>query len=196
MAQYVKYNSDGTIEKWFPGYVVIDGLMTIINPRNPGEHGLELILQAGYVEYVVPEHVPVPRTSPDEDVILNAVKQLLASQVESLDDATALDVAALFPAWADKEGKAVSVGERLWYDGKLYKVIQAHTVQLDWTPDTASSLFAEVSVEEWPEFVQPTGAETAYNTGDKVTYNGKHYISLIDNNVWSPDDYPAGWEEQ
>ena len=48
--------------------------------------------------------------------------------------------------------------------------------------------------EEWPEWVQPTGAHDAYSTGDKVTFNGKHYTSLIDGNVWSPDTYPAGWE--
>ena len=48
--------------------------------------------------------------------------------------------------------------------------------------------------DEWPEFVQPTGAHDAYQTGDKVTYNGKHYISTMDGNVWNPDAYPAGWE--
>lgn len=48
--------------------------------------------------------------------------------------------------------------------------------------------------EEWPEWVQPTGAHDAYGVGDKVTYNGKHYVSKIAGNVWSPDAYPAGWE--
>ena len=48
--------------------------------------------------------------------------------------------------------------------------------------------------EEWPEWVQPTGAHDCYNTGDKVTYNGQHYVSKIDGNVWSPDAYPSGWE--
>ena len=48
--------------------------------------------------------------------------------------------------------------------------------------------------EEWPAWVQPTGAHDCYNTGDKVTYNGKHYVSKIAGNVWSPDAYPAGWE--
>ena len=47
---------------------------------------------------------------------------------------------------------------------------------------------------EWPEWVQPTGAHDAYQTGDKVTYNGQHYVSKIDGNVWSPDAYPPGWE--
>lgn len=49
---------------------------------------------------------------------------------------------------------------------------------------------------EWPELVQPTGAHDAYQTGDKVTYNGQRYVSKIDGNVWSPDAYPSGWELQ
>lgn len=48
--------------------------------------------------------------------------------------------------------------------------------------------------EEWPEYVQPTGAHDAYNTGDKITYNGQHYICKMDGCVWNPTDYPAGWE--
>lgn len=44
-----------------------------------------------------------------------------------------------------------------------------------------------------PEFVQPTGTQDAYSTGDQVLYNGQVYESKIDNNVWSPDDYPDGW---
>ena len=49
--------------------------------------------------------------------------------------------------------------------------------------------------DEYPEFVQPTGAHDAYQVGDKVTYNGKKYICKLENCVWSPDTYPAGWEE-
>lgn len=47
--------------------------------------------------------------------------------------------------------------------------------------------------EEWPEYVQPTGAHDAYNIGDKITYNGQHYICKMDGCVWNPTDYPAGW---
>ena len=126
--------------------------------------------------------------------VMEAVKRMLANSTESLSDEDALNVAALFPTWASKMGQAVNVGERYWYDGKLYKVIQAHTVQEDWTPDTAVSLFVEVSIEEWPEWVQPQGAQDAYMIGDKVTFEGVHYVSLIDNNVWSPADLPSGWE--
>lgn len=49
--------------------------------------------------------------------------------------------------------------------------------------------------DEYPEYKQPTGAHDAYNTGDKVTYNGKKYICKMNGCVWAPDVYPAGWEE-
>lgn len=109
-------------------------------------------------------------------------------------DEDALESIELFPKW--EAGIAVAIGERYQYNGKLYKVIQAHTTQADWTPDITPALFTEVSLDEFPEWVQPTGAQDAYNKGDKVSFEGKHYMSLIDGNIWSPAAYPAGWEEQ
>ena len=50
--------------------------------------------------------------------------------------------------------------------------------------------------DEWPEFVQPTGAGTAYQVGDKITFRGEKYICVLAHCVWSPADYPAGWEKQ
>lgn len=114
----------------------------------------------------------------------------------SLPDADAIEAAELFPAWA--VGVAYSVGERAQYDGKLYKVVQAHTSQADWTPDKTPALFAEVAAPgEIPVWKQPTGAQDAYNEGDKVWYpdvNTTVYESVIDSNVWSPNDYPQGWK--
>ena len=112
----------------------------------------------------------------------------------SLPDEDALQAVALFPQWVT--GHAYAVDERLQYNGVLYRVVQAHTSQADWTPDKTPALFVVVSLDEWPEFVQPTGAHDAYNKGDKVTFEGKHYISLIDGSVYSPAAYPVGWQEQ
>lgn len=154
------------------------------------------ILDAGWQVYVAPEIIPETLTEPEYEDIVTAIKKMLQSSVTNLSDEEALEVAALYPTWASKIGETVAVGERYWYDGKLYKVIQGHTIQNDWTPDVSTSLFVEVSVEEWPEFVQPTGVQDCYNTGDKVTYNGQHYICKMDNCVWSPDVYAAAWELQ
>ncbi len=109
-----------------------------------------------------------------------------------LDDAAALDAILLYPAWAASTEYAT--GQRVRHDEKLYKCVQAHTAQSDWVPDVTPALWTRVSVDEWPGWVQPAGAHDAYAKGDKVTYNGKHYISLIDGNAYSPDAYPAGWE--
>ena len=59
----------------------------------------------------------------------------------------------------------------------------------------ASSLFVEISDPsvEYPEWKQPINAETAYNIGDKVTFEGKKYASIINANTWSPTEYPSGW---
>lgn len=52
-----------------------------------------------------------------------------------------------------------------------------------------------VEDDEYPEYVQPTGAHDAYNVGDKITYNGKKYICQMNGCVWAPDAYPQGWQE-
>ena len=123
-----------------------------------------------------------------------ALRPYIEKAAISLTDEDALQAVELFPQWVVEH--AYVVGERLQYNGVLYRVVQAHTSQADWTPDITHALFIVVSLDEWPEFVQPTGVHDAYNKGDKVTFNGKHYISLIDANVYSPAAYPAGWQEQ
>ena len=123
-----------------------------------------------------------------------ALRPYIEKASVSLTDEDALQAVELFPQWVIDH--AYAVDERLQYNDVLYRVVQAHTSQADWTPDKTPALFVVVSLDEWPEFVQPTGAHDAYKKGDKVTFNGKHYISLIDGNVYSPAAYPAGWQEQ
>ena len=124
------------------------------------------------------------------------IREMIEKAAVSLGDDDAIEAAELFPAWA--VGVAYSVGERVQYDGKLYKVVQAHTSQADWTPPTVPALFTEVAKPgEIPVWKQPTGAQDAYNKGDKVWYpdvNTTVYESVIDSNVWSPNDYPQGWK--
>ena len=112
----------------------------------------------------------------------------------SLPDEDALDAPEMYPHW--REYMALAVNDRIYYHDKLYRVVQAHTTQAGWEPDIAPALFTEVAKPgEIPDWKQPTGAQDAYMTGDKVRYGGKIYESLIDGNVWSPDVYPAGWRE-
>lgn len=119
-----------------------------------------------------------------------AYRNKIESAASTMTDATALTAVELFPAWA--VDKAYAVSDRVQYNGTLYKCIQAHTSQADWMPSATPALWKIVSVDEYPEWVQPTGAHDAYNIGDKVSYNGKHYVCTADANVYAPDVY--GWQ--
>lgn len=123
-----------------------------------------------------------------------ALRERIEAMADALSDADAITVAALFPHWVS--GKAYDAGDRICYLDTLYKCVQGHTSQDDWTPARTPALWTVISVEDWPDWKQPTGAQDAYNRGDRVTFQGAHYISLIDGNVWSPASYPAGWEAQ
>ena len=108
-----------------------------------------------------------------------------------LDDDQAESVSILFPDWT--AGTAYAIGDRRQYDGLLYRCVQAHTSQTGWEPPNVPALWVRTSTEEWPEWIQPTGAHDAYNTGDKVSHNSKHWVSDIDSNVYEPGVY--GWTE-
>lgn len=119
---------------------------------------------------------------------------------KSLSDEQAIEVATVYDEWG--VGKTYTVGDFITYgengvgDPQLYKVVQAHTSQADWTPNTTPSLFTPIGLTDdgYPVWSKPTGAHDAYNTGDIVDYNGTLYKSVIDGNTWSPDEYPQGWE--
>ena len=114
----------------------------------------------------------------------------------NLDDEQAVEAVELFPAW--RVGTEYKIGDRVRYLDVLYKVLQNHTSQADWTPNGAVSLFAKVLIpsKDIPVWEQPTSTN-AYMTGDRVYYPTAQddvYESLIDNNVWSPTAYPQGWK--
>lgn len=122
------------------------------------------------------------------------LREMIVKASVSLSDDDAYGVPELFPSWAVDTNYLKD--DRIRYDGKLYKVLQDHTSQADWTPDTAVSLYVEVAEPGTiPVWKQPTGSTDAYMKGDKVhfpTESDPVYISIVDNNVWSPDVY--GWE--
>lgn len=123
-----------------------------------------------------------------------ALREMIEKAAISIDDTDALEAVELFPVWQKDTAYAVDV--RVRYGDKLYRVVQAHTSQAGWTPDLTPALWTEVALPgEIPVWKQPTGAQDAYMTGDKVHYpdaDGPVYVSTVDNNVWSPDVY--GWE--
>ena len=125
------------------------------------------------------------------------MRQKTETLAGTLGDTDAINYIELFPAW-DGNGHVYAVDDRVRYGEFLYKVLQAHTSQESWTPTAAPSLFAKIlnpDPEVIPVWEQPDSTNP-YMTGDKVHYpnaEGPVYESLIDNNIWSPEAYPAGW---
>ena len=129
--------------------------------------------------------------------LIERARQLRATIEElatNLTDNAALEAKELFSIWSTDTD--YTVDDRVRYEDGLYRVLQNHTSQDDWTPTNAPALFAEIlpgqdgtDIGEW---VQPDSTNP-YMRGDRVIYNNKIYESTIDNNVWAPDIY--GWTE-
>lgn len=122
----------------------------------------------------------------------------LRAQIESnaavMPDEEAVQFVELFPNWSPND-VSYTADTRVRYNGVLYRVLQDHVSQEEWTPTAAASLFAKVLIPDEnviPEWEQPDSTNP-YMVGDTVTHNGKTWTSDVDNNVWEPGVY--GWTE-
>lgn len=146
-------------------------------------------------EQIIRERRKVELLSARQDSVEVATSVAFVTLAEggSIDDITATEHTDLFTPWVS--GVAYAVGALRQYNNELYRCVQAHTSQDDWTPDAAASLWSKVGnpAEEYPAWSQPIGSHDAYATGDKVTHNKKKWVSTCNANVWEPGVY--GWEE-
>lgn len=137
----------------------------------------------------------------DKKFLAKQFNRFLQMTVQSanLEDNKAMEVADLYPEWKSKKAYAVDEiikhGVNADDETQLYRVIQAHTSQDDWTPDATPSLYKKIGFTDEGSSIwtQPLGATDAYMMGDIVSFENKLWISNIDGNVWQPGVY--GWEE-
>lgn len=129
----------------------------------------------------------------DRNKLTSDIVFVLLAENGTMDEVTATEHLDVFAQW--EPSVAYAVGNLRAYQDKLYKCLQAHTSQEDWTPNKTPALWKEAGnpADEWPQWSQPIGAADAYMKGDKVSYEDKHWISDIDNNVWAPTTY--GWSQ-
>ena len=121
-----------------------------------------------------------------------AMRAIIEANSKTATDEEGARAPFIFHAWSG-DGVTYQTGDRVQFNGKAYKVLQAHTSQTTWDPVSAVSLFAEILIpdpETIPEWKQPESTNP-YMQGDKVKHNGKTWVSDIDNNVWEPGVY--GW---
>ena len=129
----------------------------------------------------------------DKNKLATNIVFVILAENGTLDETTATEHIDIFAQW--EPNIQYPVGSLRSYQDKLYKCLQAHTSQEDWTPANTPALWKEAGnpADEWPQWSQPIGAMDVYMKGDKVSYNSKHWISNVDNNSWAPGVY--GWDE-
>lgn len=139
------------------------------------------------------DELTAQRADLDEQKNVAAITFVSLTEKGNIDEVTATEHADLFEAWVTS--KNYTVGKIVNYNGLLYRCVQAHTSQADWTPDLTPALWNKIGdpTEEYPEWSQPLGAHDAYPLGAKVSHNGKKWVSDVANNVWEPGVY--GWTE-
>lgn len=129
----------------------------------------------------------------DKNYGVTGITFVTMAEAGDIDDVTAMEHADLFAEWAYPI--AYKTGNIRRFNGVLYRCVQDHTSQADWTPDVTTSLWSITAdpAEEWPAWSQPVGAHDAYAQGAQVTHNNIKWVSDVDNNVWEPGVY--GWTE-
>lgn len=144
-----------------------------------------------------------PADQEGTDVLLTTISSrstssimfVLEAQSENsrLDGITISEHADLFPVWDEHwTGKA---GTIMQDGGQLYRSIHDVSAGQNTKPSETPAMWTRIGnpAEEYPEWIAPIGAHDAYSAGDKVTHNGKRWLSTVDGNVWEPGVY--GWEE-
>jgi len=193
MRQYYKIIDGKTV--FYKDPLIVDG-MQIYNPSE------ELLIAAGWMEYTPPEPEPVDYTKyePDEYTIVEKLKQLAQAQVAQQTDEEALGNIELFPTWQSKLGVQVNQGERLYFDDKLYKVLQTHTPQDDWRPDTTASLYVQVIAESDAGTIDnpiPFELNMELVEGKYYTEDGVKYLCIraLAQSVWHLADLVGNYVE-
>lgn len=126
---------------------------------------------------------------------LSLAVSYVVQNMDGFSDFQALQVASIYPDW--HVGVDYRAGQVVRYEGGLYRCVQAHASQADWTPEATASLWNAISFTEGVEnWEQPTGAHDAYNVGDRVTHEGAEWVSLVNGNAWEPSDLNSAlWEK-
>ncbi len=143
--------------------------------------------------YTTQEYIQLLETALANTTVMSDIMFVLNSEEGKIDDTTIAEHSSSFDTWRTNINYVQGNIRR--HNGLLYRCVQNHTSQDDWTPDVSASLWTLIAdpSEEWPEWSQPIGAHDDYAKGDKVAHDDKHWTSDVDDNVWEPGVY--GWTE-
>lgn len=192
-ARYIKYGSCGqfvqTTRADAIGVAFKNNVYNLLGHNDIAEAETVIVSRASTADELTAQKAEL---SVQRDVA--AITFVSLAEKGNIDEVTATEHADLFESWVtDKDYAVGKIVTRP--NGNLYKCVQAHRSQADWTPEATPALWTKIGdpTEEYPEWSQPLGAHDAYPLGAKVSHNGKKWVSDVASNVWEPGVY--GWTE-
>jgi hypothetical protein len=127
---------------YFPGYIEENGVVWT-------KPSAARIIAAGWIaEEYEPEVPTYTQDEPDAFTVVEKLKKLALPQLQEMTDEEALEYEVCFPTWTSLLGQSVAADTRVWDNGYLWKVIQAHTFSTEWRPEVATSLFTKVQIQQ------------------------------------------------
>ena len=165
-----------------PNYIDTDSIQEAMDYFN-------LQLKNGFLYYVPPSETALENLeiSPED---ASSMRAEINSIVEQMNDTEIINHTVLCPVW--KENQTYSAGTRVRFNGNLYKAIQTHTSKAESTPDKMTDSFLLIS-KDGKDVIPKWASSVKSSIGDIVKFKDSIWESLIDNNSWSPEEYPSGW---
>lgn len=130
------------------------------------------LINTTYTEGTTPIYASAPPLTESE-----VSRLLIAQQINTLtvDDNTALRMTEFYPEWAS--GQSYTAGYKVQRNGKLWRVLQAHTSQAGWEPENAASLWTEICESHAGTLEDPIpySGNMALESGKYYSQDGKVY---------------------
>ena len=121
------------------------------------------------------------------------LRPIIEQAAQSLDDKTASEGAELFPA-LKQDGSLVRAGIKINWNGTVKKAAVDLWDTVENNPDNAPTLWEDIAYKNGIRIIPNTiTVTTQFAKGEQGWWHDALYESLIDANVYTPEQYPAGW---
>lgn len=121
------------------------------------------------------------------------LRPLMVKAAQSLDDKDASEAVALYDGMK-YDGSLIETGTRINWGGTLKQAAVDLWDEERNNPDNAPTLWQDIAYREGYRIAPDVfTAETAASKGERLWFGDVLYESTMDGNVYTPEQYPAGW---
>ena len=124
------------------------------------------------------------------------MREIIEMGMANVPDKEASEVPTLFPCMG-YNGELIKVGTRIYWNGTLKRAAVDLWNTEENSPENAPSLWEDIAYKKGYRIIPATiTAGTAFAQDELGWWGDKLYKSLIEANVYTPEQYAVGWEKQ